>query len=98
MPKKLNDEFTDILFDAIVTLKTREECAMFFKDLCTIPEVKSMSQRFIVAKMLKDNMVYSEIVAKTGASTATISRVNRSLNYENSGGYDLVFERLEEKE
>lgn len=98
MPKKPNDEFTDILFDAIVTLQTREECAMFFKDLCTIPEVKSMSQRFVVAKMLKDNMVYSEIVAKTGASTATISRVNRSLNYENSGGYDLVFERLEEKE
>ncbi|MBQ8058187.1 MAG: hypothetical protein IJ275_07655 [Ruminococcus sp.] len=96
MPKKPNDEFTDYLFDAIVTLQTREECAMFFKDLCTIPEVKSMSQRFVVAKMLKDNMVYSEIVAKTGASTATISRVNRSLNYENSGGYDLVFERLEE--
>ncbi|MBR2715692.1 MAG: TrpR YerC/YecD [Ruminococcus sp.] len=97
MPKKLNDEFTDLLFDAIATLKTREECAMFFKDLCTIPEVKSMSQRFVVAKMLKDNMVYSEIVSKTGASTATISRVNRSLNYENSGGYDLVFERLEDK-
>lgn len=96
MPKKPNDEFTDFLFDAIVTLQTREECAMFFKDLCTIPEVKSMSQRLVVAKMLKDNMVYSEIVAKTGASTATISRVNRSLNYENSGGYDLVFERLEE--
>lgn len=98
MPKKPNDEFTDYLFDAIVTLQTREECAMFFKDLCTIPEVKSMSQRLVVAKMLKDNMVYSEIVAKTGASTATISRVNRSLSYENSGGYDLVFERLEEKE
>ncbi|MBQ8860626.1 MAG: TrpR YerC/YecD [Ruminococcus sp.] len=98
MPKKLNDEFTDLLFDAIATLKTREECAMFFKDLCTIPEVKSMSQRFVVAKMLKDNMVYSEIVAKTGASTATISRVNRSLNYENSGGYDLVFERLEDND
>ncbi len=97
MPKKLNDEFTDYLFDAISTLETREECALFFKDLCTIPEVKSMSQRFVVAKMLKDNMVYSEIVAKTGASTATISRVNRSLNYENSGGYDLVFERLENK-
>lgn len=96
MPKKLNDEFTDFLFDAIVTLQTREECAMFFKDLCTIPEVKSMSQRLVVAKMLKDNMVYSEIVTKTGASTATISRVNRSLNYENSGGYDLVFERLED--
>lgn len=98
MPKKLNDEFTDLLFDAIATLKTREECALFFRDLCTIPEVKSMSQRFVVAKMLKDNMVYSEIVAKTGASTATISRVNRSLNYENSGGYDLVFERLEEND
>ncbi len=98
MPKKINDEFTDFLFDAIVTLQTREECAMLFKDLCTIPEIKSMSQRFVVAKMLKDNMVYSEIVQKTGASTATISRVNRSLNYENSGGYDLVFGRLEDKE
>ncbi len=97
MRKKANDEFTDMLFDAIITLETREECAMLFKDLCTIPELKSMSQRFVVAKMLKDNMVYSEIVAKTGASTATISRVNRSLSYENSGGYDLVFSRMEEK-
>lgn len=98
MPKKLSDEFTDFLFDAIVTLQTREECAAFFKDLCTIPEIKSMSQRFVVAKMLKDNFVYSEIVQKTGASTATISRVNRSLNYENSGGYHLVFDRLENKD
>ena len=98
MPKKLNDEFTDFLFDAIVTLKTREECALLFKDLCTIPEIKSMSQRFVVAKMLKDNCVYSEIVQKTGASTATISRVNRSLSYENGGGYDLAFERLEKKD
>lgn len=98
MRKKANDEFTDMLFDAIITLETREECAMLFKDLCTIPELKSMSQRFVVAKMLKDNMVYSEIVAKTGASTATISRVNRSLSYENSGGYDLVFSRMEDKD
>ncbi len=98
MPKKVNDEFTDVLFDAIVTLQTREECAMLFKDLCTIPELKAMSQRFVVAKMLKDDMVYSEIVQKTGASTATISRVNRSLSYENCGGYDLVLKRLEEKE
>ncbi len=98
MRRKPNDEFTDFLFDAIITLQTREECAMFFKDLCTIPEVKSMSQRLVVAKMLKDNMVYSDIVKETGASTATISRVNRSLSYENSGGYDLVFDRLEEKE
>ncbi len=97
MPKKINDEFTDLLYDAIVTLESREECAMLFKDLCTIPEIKSMSQRLVVAKMLKDNMVYSEIVAKTGASTATISRVNRSLNYDNCGGYDLVFDRLEAK-
>lgn len=97
MPKKINDEFTDLLYDAIVTLQTREECAMLFKDLCTIPEIKSMSQRLVVAKMLKDNMVYSEIVTKTGASTATISRVNRSLSYDNCGGYDLVFGRLEEK-
>lgn len=97
MPKKTNDEFTNMLYDAIITLETREECAMLFKDLCTIPELKSMSQRLVVAKMLKDEMVYSEIVAKTGASTATISRVNRSLNYENSGGYDLVFSRMDEK-
>ena len=98
MPKMINDEFTDFLYDAIVTLKTREECEMLFKDLCTIPEIKSMSQRLVVAKMIKDNMVYSEIVAKTGASTATISRVNRSLNYDNCGGYDLVFDRMEEKD
>lgn len=98
MPKMINDEFTDFLYDAIVTLKTREECEMLFKDLCTIPEIKSMSQRLVVAKMLKNNMVYSEIVSKTGASTATISRVNRSLNYDNGGGYDLVFERMEEKD
>ena len=96
MRRKPNDEFTDFLFDAIVTLQTREECAMFFKDLCTIPEVKSMSQRLVVAKMLKDNMVYSEIVAKTGASTATISRVNRSLNYGNDA-YRTAFKRIDEK-
>ena len=98
MPKKINDEFTELLYDAIITLETREECEMLFKDLCTIPEIKSMSQRLVVAKMLKENMVYSEIVAKTGASTATISRVNRSLSYDNGGGYDLVFGRMEEKD
>ena len=97
MPKKYNDEFIDVLFDAITTFETRDECALLFKDLCTIPELKAMSQRFIVAKMLKEEMVYSEIVRLTGASTATISRVNRSLNYENKGGYDLVLERLEKK-
>ena len=97
MPKKINDEFTELLYDAIITLETREECEMLFKDLCTIPEIKSMSQRLVVAKMHKDNMVYSEIVAKTGASTATISRVNRSLSYDNGGGYQLVFSRLEDQ-
>ncbi len=94
MPKKVNDEFVDVLYDAILALETPQECALFFKDLCTIPELKAMSQRLYVAKMLKENQVYSDIVAKTGASTATISRVNRSLNYENSGGYDLVFDRI----
>ena len=69
----------------------------FFDDLCTVPELKAMSQRLAVAHMLSQKQVYSDIVAETGASTATISRVNRSLNY-GSDGYDLVFSRLDKKE
>lgn len=98
MTTKLNDEFTELLFKAILTLKTPEECRNFFKDLCTIPELKAMSQRFVVAKMLTEKQVYNKIVETTGASTATISRVNRSLSYENSGGYALALERIKEKE
>ncbi|MGN0633658.1 MAG: YerC/YecD family TrpR-related protein [Oscillospiraceae bacterium] len=86
----------DDLYKAILTLETVEECRLFFKDLCTIPELKSFSQRFQVAKLLTENHVYSDIVKETGASTATISRVNRSLAYDGAGGYNIVFERLKE--
>ena len=84
----------DSLFDAVLSLKSREECYTFFEDVCTINELLSLSQRFEVAKMLRDQKTYLEIAEKTGASTATISRVNRSLNYGNDG-YDMVFERLQ---
>ena len=94
MNNKLNTEHMDDLFEAILSLKTKEECDMFFEDLCTVIELQSMSQRMQVAKMLTNKKVYKDIVAETGASTATISRVNRTLNYQGSGGYALVFERL----
>lgn len=97
MNAKLQDGNIDFLFRAVLSLETAEECYRFFDDLCTVPELKSMSQRLAVAKMLNDKQVYSDIVAKTGASTATISRVNRSLNY-GSDGYELVFERLKASE
>jgi TrpR-related protein YerC/YecD len=81
------------LFDAILSLESRAECYNFFEDLCTVNELLSLSQRFEVAGMLKNHKTYLEIAEKTGASTATISRVNRSLNYGNDG-YELVFDRL----
>ncbi len=93
MNKKLRTEAVDFLFDAILSLKDKEECYVFFEDICTINEILSLSQRFEVAKMLRDKKTYLEIAEKTGASTATISRVNRSLNYGNDG-YDMVFARL----
>ena len=85
------------MFDAILCLKDREECYTFFEDVCTVNELLSLSQRFEVAKMLRDQKTYLDIAEKTGASTATISRVNRSLNYGNDG-YDMVFHRLEGQE
>lgn len=94
MNKKLKNEAVDFLFDAVLCLKTREECYNFFEDLCTVNELLSLSQRFEVAAMLKQHMTYLEIAEKTGASTATISRVNRSLNYGNDG-YDMVFARMD---
>ena len=97
MSAKPNLEFTKDLYKAILTLETEEECEAFFKDLCTIPELKALSQRFAVALMLDKNMVYNKIVEATGASTATISRVKRSLDYENAGGYNLVFERMKDE-
>ncbi|MBR1739820.1 MAG: TrpR-like protein, YerC/YecD [Ruminococcus sp.] len=98
MREKLEIKNLDELYKAILTLETLEECRLFFKDLCTIPELKSFSQRFQVARMLTDDHVYSDIVKATGASTATISRVNRSLSYDGSGGYNIVFERLDKLE
>ncbi|MDE6388710.1 MAG: TrpR YerC/YecD [Lachnospiraceae bacterium] len=93
MNKKIQTDAVDQLFDAILCLKSREECYSFFEDLCTVNELLSLSQRFEVASMLRNNNTYLEIADKTGASTATISRVNRSLNYGNDG-YDLILERL----
>ena len=97
MNNKLKDEHMDDLFKAILTLETTEEGYAFFEDLCTVIELKALSQRMQVAKMLVSKNVYSDIVSKTGASTATISRVNRTLNY-GSDGYALVFKRLKEHE
>lgn len=96
MNGKLKGKSFDFLFEAILSLETMEECRNFFDDLCTVPELKAMAQRLQVAKMLSEHQVYSEIVSETGASTATISRVNRSLSY-GSDGYTAVFKRLEQK-
>ena len=94
MNNKLKEKNFDFLMEAILALKTKEECYDFFEDLCTIPELKAMSQRLHVAKMLSEKKVYSDIVASTGASTATISRVKRSLDY-GCDGYKVVFDRLD---
>ena len=97
MGKKIRTEEVDHLFEAILCLKNKEECYTFFEDVCTINELLSLSQRFEVAKMLTDKRTYLDISEKTGASTATISRVNRSLNYGNDG-YEMVFSRIKNKE
>ncbi len=93
MSKKIRTEAVDSLFEAILSLKDKEECYAFFEDVCTVNELLSLSQRFEVAKMLREKRTYLEIAEKTGASTATISRVNRSLNYGNDG-YEMVFDRM----
>lgn len=93
MNKKIKSDSVDHLFEAVLCLQTKEECYDFFEDLCTVNELLSLSQRFEVASMLRNHRTYQEIAEKTGASTATISRVNRSLNYGNDG-YDLVMERM----
>ena len=96
MNKKIQTEAVDHLFNAILCLQDKNECYGFFEDLCTVNELLSLSQRFEVATMLREKKTYLEIAEKTGASTATISRVNRSLNYGNDG-YELVFQRMEEQ-
>ena len=93
MNKKIKTEAVDHLFDGILSLKTKEECYDFFEDLCTVNELLSLSQRFEVAAMLKEGKTYLDIAEKTGASTATISRVNRCLSY-GADGYETVLRRL----
>ena len=97
MIAKKKDDSLQFLYRVILLLQTQEECERFFDDLCTGPELKALAQRLEVAKLLKEQNVYSKIVEKTGASTATISRVNRSLQY-GANGYDSVFERLEQQD
>ena len=97
MSKNIRRTEVDHLFEAILTLKDKEECYTFFEDVCTINELLSISQRYEVAKLLREGQTYLDISNATVASTATISRVNRSLNYGNDG-YDLVLERVHEKE
>ena len=93
MSKKIRTEAVDHLFEAILSLQDKEECYIFFEDICTVNELLSLSQRFEVAGMLRTQKTYLDIAEKTGASTATIRRVNRSLNYGNDG-YDMVFSRI----
>jgi TrpR-related protein YerC/YecD len=93
---KLKDELTDQLVKAILLLRTEEECYQFFEDVCTIGEIKALAQRLEVAGMLKRRHTYEEIVDRTGASTATISRVKRCLYY-GADGYNIVLTRLEEQ-
>ncbi len=94
MNKKIKTAAVDHLFEAVLTLESAEECYAFFEDVCTVNELLSLSQRYEVARMLRGKKTYLEIAEKTGASTATISRVNRSLNYGNDG-YDMVFKRMD---
>ncbi|AUS97880.1 hypothetical protein CDQ84_00385 [Clostridium thermosuccinogenes] len=96
MNSKIRDESVDKLFEAILLLENIEECYRFFEDIGTISEIKALAQRLEVAKMLEQKKTYTEICEKTGASTATISRVNRCLNY-GADGYKMIFEKLEKK-
>ena len=95
MAKTIKSPAIDKMFDAVLSLENREECYQFFEDLCTINELLSLSQRYEVASMLNAKKTYSEIQEQTGASTATIGRVNRALSYGNDG-YALVLERMKQ--
>ena len=85
------------MYEAILSLRTMDECMRFFDDLCTVSELMAMEQRFQVAVLLNEGLIYNDILERTGASSATISRVNRSLQY-GRGGYAIVFDRLQEKD
>jgi TrpR-related protein YerC/YecD len=96
MNSKIKDESTDRLFEAILLLEDTNECYNFFEDICTISEIKALAQRLEVAKMLRTGKTYSDICEATGASTATISRINRCLLY-GADGYNSVLDRLDVK-
>ena len=94
--KSVFDQNTDALFEAILSLRSIEECEMFFQDICTIKEIQDISQRFEVARMLDAGKLYQTIAQETGASTATISRVNKAIQY-GAGGYTIALERMKNK-
>ena len=93
MTKNEKREHGDVLYEAILTLKDLEECKKFFSDLCTVAELRAMEQRVEVAMLLSDGMIYNDILERTGASSATISRVNRALQY-GADGYKAVLPRI----
>ena len=97
MTKNEKREHGDLLYQAILTLQDLDECKKFFSDLCTVAELRAMEQRFEVAMLLSDGMIYNDILERTGASSATISRVNRCLHY-GADGYRTVIPRLREKQ
>ncbi|MCL2226400.1 MAG: YerC/YecD family TrpR-related protein [Oscillospiraceae bacterium] len=99
MPRKEKNAKREVvteMYEAILSLETMDECVRFFDDLCSVTELRAIEQRFQVARMLNEGHVYNTILEYTGASSATISRVNRSLNY-GKDGYDIVFKRLDAK-
>lgn len=97
MNKNINKPHNEELYKAILTLDNLQDCMNFFKDLCTVSELHAMEQRYQVAVCLSKGMIYNDILSETGASSATISRVNRSLQY-GAGGYEAVFSKLKDKE
>ena len=97
MTKNEKREHSNLLYEAILTLKDLDECRKFFSDLCTVAELRAMEQRFEVAMLLSEGMIYNDILERTGASSATISRVNRSLQY-GADGYQAVLSRIKEKQ
>lgn len=97
MDDRLRDQLNDALFEAILLLKDKEECYRFFEDIATVAEIKALAQRLQVAKLLRKNETYTEIAERTGASTATISRVKRCL-YFGADGYQMILSRLAQEE
>ena len=97
MARIAKKEKSDGLYKAVLKLETEEEAFRFFQDLCTIGELRSMEQRFDVAVLLSQGMIYNDILERTGASSATISRVNRSLSF-GAGGYQTIFDRMNEQQ